>query len=348
MPLAQPETSGGDLATVSGSITDVAGIRVGHDTDLEGATGCTVVLCEEGAVGGVAVAGAAPATRETDLLRPGNRVREAHAILLTGGSAFGLDAAGGVMRYLEERGHGFPTQAGVVPIVPAAALFDLGVGRADVRPDAASGYRACQAAGDGPVAQGCVGAGTGAAVGRVLGLGQATKSGLGSASLRVGHYTVGALMAVNAVGDVVDSGTGAILAGARSPNEAAFLDTERYLISGRQPADEELAPTHTTIGVVATDATLSKEQTNRLALMADEGVVRSVRPAHTMGDGDVLFVLATGRGASGAASLDLTRLGAAASAVVAAAVRNAVLEATSLAGVPAVRDLTIHRGDTLR
>ena len=333
------------MAVVSGSITDVAGIRVGHDTDLEAATGCTVVLCEEGAVGGVAVSGAAPATRETDLLRPGNRVREAHAVLLTGGSAFGLDAAGGVMRYLEERGRGFPTGAGVVPIVPAAALFDLGVGRADVRPDAAAGYRACQAAGQGSVAQGCVGAGTGAAVGRVLGLERATKSGVGSASLRVGPYTVGALLAVNAVGDVVDSATGAILAGARAADGSGFLDTLAYLISGRRRAEEELAPTHTTIGVVATDAVLSKEEANRLALMADEGVVRSVRPAHTMGDGDVLFVLATGRGASGAAALDLTTLAAAASAVVAAAVRNAVLEATSLAGVPAVRDLPVHRGE---
>lgn len=323
---------------MAGYITDVAGIRVGHDTDREAATGCTVVLCEEGAVGGVAVCGAAPATRETDLLRPGNRVREAHAVLLAGGSAFGLDAAGGVMRYLEERGQGFPTRAGVVPIVPAAALFDLSIGRAEVRPDAAAGYRACQAASGGPVAQGCVGAGTGAAVGRVLGLEHATKSGLGTASVRVGPFTVGALMAVNALGDVVDGATGTILAGARSPNGTAFLDTERYLISGRRMAERELEPTHTTIGVVATDAALSKEEANRLALMADEGVVRSVRPAHTMGDGDVLFVLATGQ-AAGATLVDLTALGAAAAAAVAEAVRRAVLEATSLAGVPAVRDL---------
>src|SRR6266700_1028193 len=252
------------------SITDIPGIRVGHWTDLEAATGCTVVLCEQGAVAGVDVRGAAPATRETDLLRPGSLVGRAHAILLTGGSAFGLAAATGVMRFLEERGAGFSTQAGPVPIVPAAALFDLSIGRSDVRPDAESGYAACHAA-DETMVEGCVGAGTGATVAKLGGPGGAIKSGIGTACIELPNGTlVAALVAVNAVGGVYDPNTGAAVATPRTPMSAGT----------------PLGGTNTTIGVIATTARLDSAGVNRLALWGHDGLALAIRPAHTLFDGD--------------------------------------------------------------
>ncbi|HEY8477098.1 MAG TPA: P1 family peptidase [Chloroflexota bacterium] len=318
---------------VSG-ITDVPGLLVGHDTNLEAATGCTVVLCEEGAVGGVDVRGAAPGTRETDVLRPGHLVSQVHAVLLTGGSAFGLDAAAGVMRYLEERGRGFLVGHVRVPIVPAAVIFDLLVGDATVRPDAAAGYRACQAASRGPIAEGTVGAGTGATVGKLFGPTGATKGGLGTASLRLPDgLVVGAIVVVNAVGDVVDPQTGRIVAGARRP-EGGFLDAMAQLRLGWLPGPGAAA--NTTIGVVATNARLDVAQCRRVASMAHDGLARTIRPVHTMHDGDTLFALATGHWQGNA---DVTRVGALAAEAVAEAVLRAVRLATGLHGIPAAREI---------
>lgn len=313
------------------TLTAIRGIRVGHAQDMDALTGCTVILCPPNTVGGVDQRGGAPGTRETDLLRPLHLVQHVNAILLTGGSAFGLAAADGVMRYLEERQIGFETPVARVPIVPGAVLFDLELGRADRRPDAAMGYAACQAATDDPVQQGCVGAGTGAKVGGMLGITQATKSGIGSANLTLpGGAIVAALIAVNTLGDVVDEG-GRILAGLRaSPTGHAFIGT----LNALQHAPPTPPPTNTAIGVIATNAQLTKEQTNKLAQLAQDGLAQAVRPAHTLFDGDTLFALATGDVQS-----DLSLVGAFAAEVVAAAIRNAVRAATSLGGLPAVRDL---------
>jgi L-aminopeptidase/D-esterase-like protein len=319
------------------AITDVEGIEVGHWTDAEAATGCTVVLCRQGAVGGVDVRGSAPGTRETDLLRPVNLVQQAHAVVLTGGSAYGLDAASGVMRWLEEQGIGFNVGVAVVPIVASAVLFDLDIGRADVRPGPDAGYAACQAAQAGPVLEGCVGAGTGARVGNLLGPFSRTKGGLGTAARRIaGDVTVGALVAVNTFGDVVDPATGQIIAGARDPEGKGFLNTVERLHGDLNQTMLAFA-SNTTLAVVATDAQLSKEGANKMAQMAHDGLAQTVRPAHTMHDGDTIFALATGRRTGTPA--DLTAVGAVAASVLAEAIVRAVRQATSLAGVPAARDL---------
>jgi len=314
------------------AITDVPGIKVGHYSDLEAATGCTVVICEQGAVAGVEVRGAAPGTRETDLLRAMRLVEHAHAVLLAGGSAFGLDAAAGVMRYLEERGRGFDAGVAKVPIVPGAILFDLAIGDAHVRPDAEAGYQACVAANDGPVAEGNVGAGTGATVGKLLGPRYAMKGGLGTASQEIGKgIIVGAIVAVNAVGDVLDPETGTILAGARNPVGGGFLNSARALKGSL--AQTILAFSNTTIGVVATNARLSKEEVNKLAQLARDGCAYAIRPS-TMFDGDTLFALSVGD-----AKGDLSAIGAACAEVVAEAVVRAIKKAESLHGVPAHRDM---------
>jgi L-aminopeptidase/D-esterase-like protein len=319
------------------AITDVEGIEVGHWTNLEAATGCTVVLCRQGAVGGVDVRGSAPGTRETDLLRPVNLVQQAHAVVLSGGSAYGLDAASGVMRWLEEQGIGFNVGVGVVPIVASAVLFDLTVGRPDVRPGPEAGYAACQVASDGPVAEGCTGAGTGATVGHLLGPFFTTKSGLGTAARRIaGEVTVGALVAVNAFGDVVDPATGKVIAGPRHPQGQGFVNTMERLHADLGQTMLGF-PSSTTLAVVATDAVLSKEGANKMAQMAHDGLAQAIRPVHTMLDGDTVFALATGRRAE--ASVDVSVVGAVAASVLAEAVVRAVRQATSLAGVPAARDL---------
>ena len=275
------------------TITDVTGIEVGHDTDSRRPTGCTVVLARQGAVAGVDVRGAAPGTRETDLLNPSNLVDKVHAVMLAGGSAWGLDAASGAAHWLEEQGVGLHIPGiGHLPLVPAAVLFDLLVGNARIRPDAASGYRACAAASTRRVAQGSIGAGAGAVVGKVFGLQRGMRGGIGSASLTVGAVTVGALVACNAVGDVVDPRTGLVLAGARSTNGKHLLDTRRALLRGDTP-QSLLAGSNTTIGVVATNATINKVQAHRLAVVAHDGLARAINPVHTMSDGDTLFTLGT-------------------------------------------------------
>jgi len=304
------------------AITDVPGIRIGHATELEARTGCTVVLCPpSGAVGGVDQRGGAPGTRETDLLRPMHLVQRVHAVLLAGGSAFGLDAAAGVVRWLEEKGIGFDARVAQVPIVPAAILFDLDVGQADVRPDAAMGYAACEAASDGPVDEGAVGVGTGCTVGKVLGPGRASRSGLGTASADLGGgLVVGALVAVNALGDVVDPRSGEILAGARALKGEGFGDT-LAIMKGMvgKTALRFASRGQTVIGVVATNARLTKEEANKVAQMAHDGLARAVRPAHTMFDGDTLFALATGQKRG-----DVNLVGAYAAEVVAQAIVRAV------------------------
>ena len=316
-----------------GAITDVAGLRVGHFTDARRPTGCTVLLCPQGAVCGVDVRGAAPGTRETDLLRPDNLVEHVHALLLTGGSAFGLDAAGGVVRWLEERGHGLDVGPSVVPIVPAAVLFDLWLGDHRIRPDAAAGYAACEAASHEPPAQGNVGAGAGATVGKLFGIERGMKGGIGTASLQSGAIRIGALVAVNPSGDVIDPASGRVVAGTRGTDGRPRSATQA-IAAGELPA-RALPGMATTIGIVATDATLTKAQANKLATMAHNGLARSIDPVHTMGDGDTLFALATG--ASGRPG-EMTVLGALAAAVMARAVLNAVRAAEALPQLPAARD----------
>ncbi len=319
-------------------ITDVEGIKVGHYTDLEGITGCTVVLCQEGGVGGVDVRGSAPGTRETDLMRPVNLVERVNAVLLTGGSAFGLSAATGVMRWLEERRVGFDVGVGVVPIVPAAVLFDLTIGDPGARPDADAGYQACESASDGPVAEGCSGAGVGATVGKLLGPKFATKSGLGTASLRIGRgIVVGAIVAVNAFGDVVDPEQGTILAGTQKPVVGGFLNTVKRMQGNL--GQTILGLGNTTLAVVATNAYLDKEGANKMAQMAQDGLARTIRPAHTMFDGDTVFALATGKRSRKGEGADPSVVGAASAEVLAEAVVRAVTTAESLGGIPAARDL---------
>ncbi|KLR57065.1 P1 family peptidase [Diaphorobacter sp. J5-51] len=281
------------LHSACGAITDVAGIEVGHFTDPRRPTGCSVVIAREGAVAGVDVRGAAPGTRETDLLAPGNLVEQVHAIMLAGGSAWGLEAATGAVRWLEEHGVGLDVGVGRLPLVPAAVLFDLHVGDMKVRPDAAAGYAACAAATHKPPAEGNVGAGAGAVVGKMFGLQHAMKGGVGTASVTVAGVTVGALIACNAVGDVVDPDTGRPLAGARAADGLTLRDTRHALLRG-EPPHPLLAGSNTTIGVIATDARLTKVQAQRLAVAGHDGLARSINPVHTMSDGDTLFTLATG------------------------------------------------------
>lgn len=314
------------------SIVDVAGLSVGHFTDPRRPTGCTVVLVPGGAHGGVDVRGAAPGTRETELLSPFNAVEQVHAVLLAGGSAFGLDAAGGVMRWLEERGIGVAVGPACVPIVPAAILFDLWLGDARIRPDAEAGYAACSAASRQPPAQGSVGAGAGASVGKLFGIARAMKGGIGSASVTVAGITVGALVAVNALGDVVDPASGQPVAGARTADGRQLQGTMASLLRGELPAPMQPGSA-TTIGVVATDATLGKAQAGKVAQMAHDGLARSINPVHTMGDGDTLFALATG---AAGRTADVTLLGALAAEVTARAVLRAVRRATAVTASPSL------------
>ena len=341
------------ITSKTGAITDISGIRVGHYTDVEHATGCTVLLCPEGTVAGVDVRGSAPGTRETDLLRPGNMVEQVHAILLSGGSAYGLDAASGVMRYLEERGIGFRMGDVVVPIVPGAILYDLGFVSSQVRPGPEEGHQACLNASDGGVVEGSVGAGTGATVAKVLGMGRAIKGGLGTASIDLGDgLVVAALVAVNASGDVVDPDTGRTVAGPRREEGQGFYSTvdlmmqpgfsrqraqARAQAGGDTPA--EVGRENTTIGVVATNAPLTKAQVNKLAERGQDGLALAIRPSHTMGDGDLVFALATGTWQGEADRGLATRLGAVAAHVMATAIVRAITQATGLGGMPSVGEL---------
>lgn len=319
-----------------GALTDVPGIEVGHADDPQALTGCTVVLCREGAIAGGSVPGLAPGTRETDLLRPGSLVERAHGVLLTGGSAFGLAAADGVMRYLEERGIGYDTGVARVPIVPGAVLFDLALGSATVRPDAALGYAACRAARPDEARQGNVGAGMGATVGKLFGIERATKSGLGTASLRAGALVVAAILAVNAFGDVVDPATGRIVAGTRAADGRVFADTAaamRALLVHKEPARRH-AGQNTVIGVVATNARLDVAQANQVAAAAHDGLARTIRPSHTLFDGDAIFCLATSQ--VPAHQMLVSNLAA---EVVALATLNAVWAAEPAGGLPCAREL---------
>ena len=292
--ISNPSSHPHRTAPDPGAITQVLGIEVGHFTDPRRPTGCTVILAREGAVAGVDVRGAAPGTRETDLLHPSNLVERVHAITLAGGSAWGLDAAGGVMRWLEEQGIGLPVGYGLVPIVPAAVLFDLPVGDHRIRPDANAGYQACAAASRAVPAQGNVGAGAGALVGKLFGIGRAMKGGIGSASVTLEGITVGAIVACNALGDVVDPHTGHVIAGARTADGASLLNIREAILAGDTPKPL-LAGTNTTLGVIATDAVLTKAQAHRLAQVAHDGLARSINPVHTMSDGDTLFAMGTGK-----------------------------------------------------
>jgi L-aminopeptidase/D-esterase-like protein len=323
-------------AAANTTITAVTGIRVGHHTLTERPTGCTVVLVDGDAVGGVSQRGGAPGTRETDLLNPLNMVDRVNAVVLSGGSAFGLDSAAGVMRWLEERNVGWDTRVARVPIVPAAILFDLGIGgNPAVRPTADCGYRAAQAASGGPVAEGSVGAGAGATVGKFGGAGRAMKGGVGSAALIFPNgLVVAAIVAVNAAGDVIDPDTGRTVAGVRTA-DGALADVRTILRSGATFVQPRIGE-NTTIGLVATNASLSKADVSRMALMADDGLARAIVPSHTVGDGDTIFSLATGRW-SGTAGVSV--IGALAADVVAQAVVRAARQATSVAGIPAARDL---------
>jgi len=324
------------MSNANGTLTDVPNILVGHTQDLiKGITGCTVVLCPPNTVGGVSQLGGAPGTRETDALRPMHLIQHVDAIFLSGGSAYGLAVGDGVMRYLESQGRGVPTPGGVVPIVAGAILFDLDVGDSGTRPDADMGYLASENATAKPVLQGSVGAGTGAKVGGMLGKNHATKGGIGSASINLDNgLWVAAMIAVNAVGDVMDENS-EIIAGVRStPDAKTFVDSMMLLKEqARTPLD---LGANTVIGVVATNAKLSKEDTNKLAQMAHAGLTRTIRPAHTPFDGDTIFALSTGTH-----SASLMAIGAFAAEATAQAIRNAIFHASSLDGIPSYSDLRL-------
>jgi L-aminopeptidase/D-esterase-like protein len=327
------------MVELNNSITDVRGILVGHAQDMSAQTGCTVILCPSGAVAGIDQRGGAPGSRETDLLRPMHMIQKAHAILLSGGSAFGLDAAGGVMRYLEERKIGFDTGAAIVPIVPSAVIYDLSVGRADIRPDAVMGYQACMNSTTTRPEEGNVGAGTGATVGKILGMQQAMKSGIGTASLEISEgVIIGALVVINAFGDVIDPQSGKIIAGARSfqsghmsPSATEyFADTLEVMKSSYSNIIFDFPPaTNTCIGVVATNASLTKEEANKVAQMAQNGMSRVIRPFNTMLDGDTLFALATDEKRT-----NVNIIGAFAAEVIAQACLRAVKTARSTPELP--------------
>ena len=321
-----------------GSIADVPGLKVGHHTRTDRPTSCTVMLCEAGAAAGVDVRGSAPGTRETDLLSPINSVQQVNAIVLSGGSAYGLDTATGVMRYLEEQHAGFKIgKLGVVPIVPAAILMDLGVGDFKIRPTAEDGYAACKAATTGVIEEGNVGAGAGATIGKMFGQGFAMKSGLGTASVKIGDtgIVVGAVVAVNAVGDVVDPTSGRIVAGARSEDGKGFRDSMNAVLNGYRVVVQPAA--NTTIGCVATNAPFTKIQMTKIAQMAHDGFSRAINPVHTMGDGDTIYALSTG---TSTVHADVTAIGSIAAVVMSRAIVRAAMQASSLTtpNLPAYKD----------
>ena len=308
------------------SITDVPGIEVGHAQNMQALTGCTVILCRKGAVAGVDVRGGAPGTRETDLLNPGNMVQKVHAVMLAGGSAFGLDAASGVMRYLEANQVGFKTREALVPIVPSAILYDLDLGDSKIRPDAEMGYQACLNASRDEISEGVIGAGTGASVGKMLGRKYAMTSGIGGASIQLGRgIVVGAIVAVNALGDVVDPNTGEFVAGIRTKKKT--MDWQRS--ASRLP----MLRRNTVIGAVAVNANFSKADMTRIAQMAHDGLARAIRPAHTQFDGDTIFALATG-----GKRIDLSTVGAFAAEAFATAIIRAVKASISAGGLPGLAD----------
>jgi L-aminopeptidase/D-esterase-like protein len=324
------------LQPKEGFITDVEGIKVGHFTESRRPTGCTVVLYERGAVAGVDVRGSAPGTRETDLLKPTNLVDKVNAIVLSGGSAFGLDSATGVMRYLEEHDAGFATAGGKVPIVPAAILYDLNVGDGKIRPNADAGYKACTNAKSGPVEEGSFGAGAGATIGKIGG-GKPMKGGIGTSSIKLPNgLVVGAIVAVNCVGDVIDPKTGKIVAGARTADGKAFLNIIGAFRSGRGITQNTTPGQNTTIGVIATNARFDKTQMTKIAEMAHDGMARAINPTHTPSDGDTLFALSTG---TSTVTPNLTAIGALAAEAVSEAILRAVMKAKSVPGFPSYGEI---------
>ena len=312
---------------------DALGIKLGNAENIEAATGCTVIICEKGAVAGVDVRGGAPGTRETDLLNPINLVDKVHGILLSGGSAFGLDAASGVMRFLRERDIGLDVGVAKVPIVPGAVLFDLNLGDSKVYPDSSMGYQACVNAYEGSFHLGNRGAGTGASVGKVSGLEKAMKGGLGSSCIKVGELYLGALVAVNCFGDVINPKNQQIVAGALGGDGKSFLDTEKFIINNLTRSNNAFM-SNTTIGVVFTNAILNKAQGTKVASMAHNGYARTIRPAHTMFDGDTIFTMATNQ-----VEADITALGILAARMIEEAVLNGVEEASRAYGLMAASDM---------
>ena len=315
------------------AIIDVPGIKVGHSQDLKAGTGCTVVICEKGAVTGVDVRGGAPGTRETDLLNPVNLIDKAHAIYLSGGSAFGLDGASGVMKYLEEKGIGFDVVLTKVPIVPGAVLFDLAVGDYRVRPDAKMGYEACLKASEEEIRQGNVGAGTGATVGKIFGGLRCMKSGLGTASFKSQELIIGAIVAVNCLGDVIDPENGEIIAGVLTEDGKGFANTMSFLRNFPQKTEDNFSK-NTTIGVIATNAKLTKAGATKVAIMSQDGYARTISPAHTMFDGDTIFCMATGEIEAG-----VNVVGAIAAEVMARAIVKAIKNTESLFKLKSYKDL---------
>lgn len=322
------------------TFTDIDDIKVGHAHNLDAGTGCTVVICEKGATAGIDVRGGAPGTRESDLLNPVNLVEKIHAVVLAGGSAFGLDAASGVMQYLEERNIGFDVQVTRVPIVCGAALFDLTIGDYRIRPDKEMGYQACRNATNQACAEGSVGAGAGATVGKILGMGRAMKSGLGCHAIQVGALKIGAIVAVNCLGDVIDPETGERLAGLLNKDLTELADTEAVMIQS-YAEKKNLFAGNTTIGIIASNAILTKSQATKLASMAQNGYARTMRPAHSMFDGDTIFTMATGR-----VEADLSVLGLLSARVMERAVIAAVKNARPLFGLKCWADLegSRHKG----
>ncbi|MBL4936472.1 P1 family peptidase [Clostridium sp. YIM B02515] len=311
------------------NLNEIQGIKIGNAQNMNGPTGCTVVICEEGAAAGVDVRGGAPGTRETDLLNPVNLVDKIHAVMLSGGSAFGLDAASGAMQYLEERNVGFDVGVTKVPIVCSAVLFDLAIGDFKIRPDKAMGYEACINSELNECRQGNIGAGTGATVGKILGPEYAMKGGLGCYAVQVGELQVGAVIAVNCLGDVVDTSTGKIIAGVLNKEKNGFADTEKIMIS-KYDEKKNLFSGNTTIGVVVTNGKFTKTEMNKIASMAHNGYGRTIRPAHSMADGDTIFTMATGK-----TETDINVVGLLAARVVEQAVINAIKNAESILGYKA-------------
>lgn len=314
-------------------ITDIEGIKIGHAENLDGVTGCTVILCEEGATAGVDVRGGAPGTRETDLLNPINMIDKIHGVLLTGGSAFGLDAAGGVMEYLEKKGVGFDIGVTKVPIVCGAALFDLLIGDYKIRPNKDMGYKACVNANNREVQEGNVGAGTGATIGKILGPEYAMKGGLGIYTVKVGELMIGAVVAVNCLGNVVDSENGKVIGGVLEEDRTSFRSTEDIMIS-QYNNKKKIFNGNTTIGAVVTNAKLSKSEANKVAAMAHNGFARSIYPVHTMHDGDTIFTMATGK-----IEADINVVGLMAAKVIEKAVVRGIKNSYEIGGYKCYKDL---------
>jgi len=323
---------------MNNSITDVTGIRVGHAQNWEAGTGCTVIIIEKGAVAGVDVRGGAPGTRETDLLDPVNMVQKVHAIYLAGGSAFGIDGASGVMEFLEEKGIGFEAGTVKVPIVPGAVIFDLNVGNPTIRPDREMGYQACLDADEQIVKEGCIGAGTGATVGKYYGISRCMKGGIGTASIQVNDLVVGALVVVNAFGDIINPETGEILAGTLNTEKNQFIHTNRLLMNSVS-IDSDPFLQNTTLGVVATNADLNKAEAKRLSMSAHDGFARCILPSHTLYDGDTVFSLATGM-----VKTDINKLNALSAHVVSLAIQNAILKASMMFEIPSHNELKRKEG----